>query len=185
MVSKRQIVFNLLALAVAAGSSASAQPSAGLRSELVSQLADAERKFVGLAQAVPAEKYGWRPAKGVRSISEVYMHMVGANFMVPGLAGVKTPTGVSLAKDMETSVTDKAQIVDLLKKSFAYAKQAVMDVPDDQMDASVNLFGATSTKRGVLILMATHAHEHLGQSIAYARMNAVVPPWSMGSGGAP
>jgi uncharacterized damage-inducible protein DinB len=176
------------ALILAAASPAAAQSSdpasaTGLRKELIAQLADAERKFIALAEATPADKYTWRPTAGVRSTSEVFMHMVGANYMLPGMAGVKRAPDVALSPDMETKVTDKAQVVELLRKSFAHAKQAVMDVPDDQMDASINLFGTPSTKRGLLVLTATHAHEHLGQSIAYARMSGIVPPWSRGAGG--
>lgn len=155
----------------------------GVRKELIQQLGDAEQKLVALAQATPAERFAWRPAPGVRSTSEVFMHMVGANFMFPGIAGVKRAPGVPLSRDMETKVTDKPQVIDLLKKSFAYAKQGVADVPDDQLDATVKMFGQPATKRGVLVLMATHAHEHLGQSIAYARMGGIVPPWSQGNGG--
>jgi uncharacterized damage-inducible protein DinB len=177
------------ALLLAASSPIAAQTSpdpasaTGLRKELIAQLGDAERKFVALAEATPAGKYTWRPAAGVRSTSEVFMHMVGANYMLPGMAGVKRAPDTALSPEMETKVTDKAQIVALLTKSFAFAKQAVMDVPDDQMDAPIDLFGSPSTKRGLLVLTATHAHEHLGQSIAYARMNGIVPPWSRGSGG--
>lgn len=180
----------LLALPIAASAQPATPPAAasapspvGLRAELVAQLADAERKFVALAEAIPADKYGWRPAAGVRSVSEVLMHMVGANYMIPGMAGVQRKPDVALARDMETTVTDKAQVVDLLRKSFVHAKLAVTDVPDDRMDVAVNLFGSKSTNRGVLVLMATHAHEHLGQTIAYARMNGVVPPWSRGASG--
>jgi uncharacterized damage-inducible protein DinB len=168
----------LLAGVPAVAQSADPASATGLRKELVAQLADAERKFVALAEATPADKYTWRPSAGVRSTSEVFMHMVGANYMLPGMAGVKRAPDVALSPDMETKVTDKAQIVPLLTKSFAFAKQAVMDVPDDQMDAAINIFGSPSTKRGLLVLTATHAHEHLGQSIAYARMNGIVPPWS-------
>jgi uncharacterized damage-inducible protein DinB len=186
--SSRRLVVPALALLLAvpaAGIAQSADPAAatGLRKELIGQLADAEQKLVALADATPAEKYTWRPAAGVRSVSEVYMHVVGANFMIPGMAGVKRKADVALSPDMETKVTDKAQVVDLLKKSFAYARQAVMDVPDAQMDAAVSLFGTPSTSRGVLVLLTTHAHEHLGQSIAYARMNGIVPPWSRSAGG--
>ena len=171
-------VLLLVAALPAAAQSTDPAAATGLRKELIAQLADAERKFVALAEATPADKYAWRPAPGVRSTSEVFMHMVGANYMLPGMAGVKRAPDVALSPDMETKVTDKAQIVSLLTKSFAHAKQAVMDVPDDQMDAAINLFGSPSTKRGLLVLTATHAHEHLGQSIAYARMNGIVPPWS-------
>lgn len=173
----------LMAASSAAAQSADPATASGLRKELIAQLADAERKFVALAEATPTDKYGWRPASGVRSVSEVFMHMVGANYMLPGMAGVKRAPDVPLSRDMETKITDKAQIVELLKKSFAHAKLAVMDVPDDQMDTPINLFGTPSTNRGLLVLSATHAHEHLGQAIAYARMNGIVPPWSRGSGG--
>lgn len=180
--STRHLLVPALALLLAAPVAVLAQSdpasATGYRKELIGQLADAEQKLVALAETTPAEKYSWRPAAGVRSIGEVFMHVVGANYMFPGMAGVTRKPDVALARDMETSVTDKAQIVDLLKKSFAHAKQGVMDVPDAQMDASVNMFGTPTTNRGVLVTMATHAHEHLGQSIAYARMNGIVPPWS-------
>ena len=183
----RKLFVPALALLLASSSAIaqSADPSSarGLRKELIGQLADAERKLVALAEATPAEKFGWRPAPGVRSVSEVFMHMVGANYMLPGMAGVKRKPDVAMTSEMEKSVTDKTQVMELLKKSFVYAKQAVMDVPDNQMNKAVDFFGTKTTSRGVLVLMATHAHEHLGQSIAYARMNGIVPPWSRGSGG--
>lgn len=155
----------------------------GYRKELIAQLEDAENKFIGLANAVPQDKFSWRPAPGVRSISEVFVHIAGANFLLPQFAGVTRDRGVQLSRDMEKTMTDKTQIVDMLRKSFAYAKQAVMDVPEAEMNTPVTLFGQQSTKRGVLLLITTHAHEHLGQSIAYARTNGVVPPWSQGEGG--
>lgn len=161
---------------------ASPATATGLKKELIAQLADAESKLVALAEATPQEKFAFRPSEGVRSTSEVLVHVVGANFFLPQFAGVTRERGIQLTRDMEKTVTNKAQVVDLLKKSFAYAKQAVMDVPDAQMDAAVTYFGQPNTKRGVLVSIATHAHEHLGQSIAYARMNGVVPPWSQAGG---
>ena len=187
MTSRRQLL-SAFAIVVTASVALPAQSAdvslaTGLRKELIAQLADAEQKFIALAEATPVDKYAWRPAAGVRSVSEVFMHMVGANYMLPAMAGVKRKPDVTMARDMETKVTDKPQVIDMLRKSFAFAKQAVADVPDDQMDVSVNLFGSPTTNRGVLVLIATHAHEHLGQSIAYARMNGIIPPWSRGSGG--
>ena len=187
MPSRRSFVsalaFLLAAPSVAMAQSADPSTAIGLRKEIIGQLADAEQKFVALADAMPADKYGWRPAPGVRSVSEVYMHIVGANYMFPGMAGVKRKPDVALARDMETTVTDKVKVIDMLKKSFAFAKQGVMDVPDDQMGTAADMFGMQSTNRGILMTMATHAHEHLGQSIAYARMVGVIPPWSRGAGG--
>ncbi len=172
-----------LAAQAAAQSAAQATAPTGVRRELLAQVEDAERKLVALAEAMPQDKYGWRPAAGVRSVSEVFMHVVGGNYLFPGIIGVKRPADFALTRDSEKTVTDKAQVVDHLRKSFAFVKQAMTTVPDAELDASVSLFGSPSTKRGVLVLVATHAHEHLGQSIAYARMNGVVPPWSRGSDG--
>ena len=151
-----------------------------LKGELTASLDDAERKFVALAESMPEERYGWRPAPGVRSIGEVYMHVVGANLMIPRFAGVTLAPPVQLSRDAETAVTDKATIVRLLHQAFGHAKAAVASVPDDAMDTPVDLFGQKSTYRGVLLLLTTHAHEHLGQSIAYARTVGVLPPWSAG-----
>ena len=159
---------------------APASPTAALRAEVAAQLADAERKFVALAEATPADKYAWRPAPGVRSTGEVFMHMVGGNYGIPRMAGAAPAAGVDLPRDAERSITDKAGIVELLKSSFAYARQAVERAPEGELAQPVSLFGRPATRGAVLVLMATHAHEHLGQSIAYARMNGIVPPWSQG-----
>ncbi|MFN2387842.1 MAG: DinB family protein [Thermoanaerobaculia bacterium] len=154
-----------------------AASQAGLRGEILAEIDAVEKKLVDLAGAVPAEKFGWRPAEGVRSISEVYMHVVGGNFMIPSFAGIKPPEG--LDRGMEKSVTDKAKVVESLEKSFDHLRKAVRETPDAQWDDKVKLFGRIdSSKRGVFLLLLNHAHEHLGQSIAYARSNGVAPPWS-------
>ena len=168
----------------AQGTAPTASPAAtGVRAELVKELESAERKLVALAEAIPQDKYGWRPGEGVRSISEVFVHVAGANLMIPGMAGVPAATGITLARDAEKTMTDKAQVVNALRQSFAHAKSAVNSLSDADLDTATQLFGQPSTKRGVLLLVATHAHEHTGQAIAYARMNGIVPPWSAGSGG--
>jgi uncharacterized damage-inducible protein DinB len=159
---------------------AAAGAATGVRAELLKELGDAERKLVALAEAIPQDKYTWRPAEGVRSISEVFMHVAGANFMLPGMAGVPAATGTNLTRDSEKTVTEKAQVVDALRRSFAHAKSAVSSMSDADLDTPAQLFGQPSTKRGVLLLIATHAHEHTGQQIAYARMNGIAPPWSGG-----
>lgn len=162
-----------------------AQASAGttLRQELIAQIEDAERKMIALAEVTPQEKYTWRPAAGVRSNSEVFMHVAMANYFVGGMTGVKRDTTVRLSRDMEAGITDKAKVVEMLKSSFAYARRVAGEVPDAEMDASINMFGRPATKRAALVVLATHNHEHLGQAIAYARMNGIVPPWSAQGGG--
>jgi uncharacterized damage-inducible protein DinB len=168
-----------LLLPLLAASTLFAQKPTGFRGEFIDQLNATEKKYVQLAEATPQEKYTWRPAEGVRSISEVFMHIVGANYMIPGFLGVKPPA--SLSRDMEKKVTAKAEVVDWLKKSFENVRQMAMNGSDADFDKTVKLFGQmTMTQRATYLLIANHMHEHLGQAIAYARMTGTVPPWSTG-----
>ena len=150
---------------------------AGFRGEFLAQLGDAEKKIVDLAQAVPAEKYSWRPAEGVRSVSEVYTHIAGANYFLMSLIGIKPPAGIS--RDMEKTATDKAKVMEMLKQSFDHVRNAAMKTADADLDKPATFFGQETTVRGIFFNAALHMHEHLGQSIAYARSNGVVPPWTM------
>jgi uncharacterized damage-inducible protein DinB len=150
--------------------------ASGIRAELLKQVKDAEKKIVDLAEAMPQEKYRWRPMEGVRSVSEVYMHVVGANYFLPSFAGVKPPEGLS--RDMEKTVTEKAKVVEMLRRSFDHVRKAIMSESDADLDKPAKLFGQETTVRDVLLTTVVHMHEHLGQSIAYARMNGVVPPWT-------
>ena len=177
----------LLAVALALVSSAAfgqtattAAPAApavsGLRADVLWQLTDLEKKLVALAEATPQEKYGWRPAPGVRSVSEVYIHVAGGNYFLPTFLGAKMPEGLS--RDMEKTVTEKPKVVEALKKSFDHARKAVEATPDSDLDKKVKFFGQEPSERMMLIVLVSHGHEHLGQSIAYARMNGITPPWS-------
>jgi uncharacterized damage-inducible protein DinB len=171
---------SLLAMGLALGVTAiqAAEPApTGMRTLFLGQLADVEKKMISLATAMPAEKYSWRPADGVRSISEVYVHIAGANYLFPTFVEVKPPAGIS--RDMEKTVTEKSKVIEALKQSFEHARQAVKGLSDADMAKPVKMFGRETTYEGVFFTMANHMHEHLGQSIAYARTNGVVPPWSM------
>ncbi len=148
-----------------------AQP--GFRGEYHAELAEVEDKIVRLAEATPADKFAWRPAGDIRSISEVYMHIAGSNYLLSTFLGAKAPSHVG---DIEKTVTRKAQVIAELKKSFDHLHAAVENAND--LDKGVKMFGNPSTNRLVMIRILNHLHEHLGQSIAYARMNGVVPPWS-------
>jgi len=151
----------------------------GFRDLFLDQLKDVESKVVGLAEAMPQEKYAWRPADGVRSVAEVFTHIAGANYMLPNFIGIKPPAGMTPALAKET---DKAKVVEALKASFEHVRQGVTNLSDADLAKPVKLFGRETTYEGVLFLMANHMHEHLGQSIAYARTNGVTPPWSKKSG---
>ena len=140
------------------------------------ELTLASRQLVQLAEAVPAEKFGWRPAPGVRSVSEVYIHLALGNYFLLDRAGVKT--GFDLAKlgtDPEKSITDKAEVIRLLRTSLD-AVASAYKTADRQK--KVQIFNRDAVADGVFLRILLHNNEHMGQSIAYARMNGVVPPWS-------
>jgi uncharacterized damage-inducible protein DinB len=145
----------------------------GLVQALVRSFDDASGKLVSLAEAVPQEKYGWRPGEGVRSASEVFMHVAGGNYFLSGGLGVAMPEGLSPEMEKET---DKAKILAALKASNDHARAAIAGASD--LGAEVELFGQKFTKADVVAILVGHVHEHLGQAIAYARANGVVPPWS-------
>lgn len=170
-----------LGLLVAAGPAASPVAAqdrpAGARGEVLGYLADAEQKMIALAEAIPAEKYTWRPGEGVRSVSELFLHMTAACYGIPRQWGYPMPEGFT-PQGFERSTTDKAAVVEHLRRGFAHCRNAVLAVADADLDKPMRMFGNDTTQRGALILLAGHAREHLGQAIAYARVNGVVPPWT-------
>jgi uncharacterized damage-inducible protein DinB len=151
---------------------------AGMKGEVLAWLKDADSKLQQLAEAMPEAKYKWTPGKGVRTVGEVYMHVASANFGIPALCGVQPPTGFDM-ETYEKSLTKKADIQKALKASFESMEQGWMGFSDADLEKPVKLpFGPPTTVRGAYFLVLSHCHEHLGQSIAYARMNGVVPPWT-------
>lgn len=162
----------------AQSSRSGAKPTSGVRAEVLGELKYEEGRFVRLAQAIPAEKYTWRPVEGVRSISEVFMHVAAANYNIPRLFGAPPPAGFSV-QGFDKSTTDKGKVIDTLRDSFAHAEQAVTNVADNDLEKQLDwIDGKKNTERGVMIFLVRHAAEHLGQSIAYARENGIVPPWT-------
>jgi len=182
MRSIRALVGTVAILGLARGAFAQAPAPAGaaltgLRAEYVAEVEAVGKKLIDLAEAMPADKYSWRPAPGVRSVGEVFVHVSVSASTLPSFLGMKKLDGVS--RDSEKTVTDKAQIVALLKKAIANAAAAGSAVSDADLDKKVKIYGDQElTQRQVLLRILVHMHEHLGQSIAYARMNGVTPPWS-------
>ena len=149
----------------------------GYRSEVLSEVIVQEDKFTRLAEAIPAEKYTWRPAPDVRSFAEVILHVANANYNLYKLVGAPAPEGVQ-PKGLEKSTTDKAKVIATLKDSYAYAKKSITAMPDSDLEKSMDWFGGKITERGILLFIVRHGAEHLGQSIAYARFAGIVPPWT-------
>ena len=134
------------------------------------------QQLVALAEATPAEKFAWRPAPGVRSTSEVYMHIVMANLYLLSVTGPKMPA--DLKEDAEKTVTSKADVVKWLKRSLDAVKQAHLAVTAQDLQRKVRVENRDATVDGMYLRIIVHANEHMGQLVAYARMTGVVPPWS-------
>jgi len=171
-------IFFLLLLLAPAYSSFSQQPAPAspFTTDLLAEMDYVQNQILQLADAVPQEKYSWRPSEEVRSISEVYMHIGGGDYFL--LSKIGAPMPENFKPDMEKTVTQKADIIEFLKKSFEDAKNFISNIKEEDLDKPVDFFGNKTNERRMLMLVLSHNHEHLGQSIAYARMNGVTPPWS-------
>jgi uncharacterized damage-inducible protein DinB len=162
-----------------------AQSRGGVMGDLLQDITDVEKKTVGLARALPAAAYEYRPGKGVRSTGEVLMHVAADNYFLPAAMGATAPadTGI-IGKDYKTAAAfekrtmTRDQIIAELEKSFGFLKKSLTDTPDAKLADPLDVFGQKTTAQRMWITTATHLHEHLGQLIAYARSNNVTPPWS-------
>jgi uncharacterized damage-inducible protein DinB len=153
-----------------------------VRKQFVADLDTLESKFLALAEAFPASKYSWRPAQGVRSVGEAFMHVASEFYVYAPMAygaarSPVIPRGQDSFKKFE-SMSTKDDVVKHLKEGFAYAKQSIAAIDEGQLTGSRKLFGGDHTIIETSFAMTDDLHEHLGQLIAYARMNGVTPPWS-------
>lgn len=148
----------------------------GFFTDYLWQWNDIEKKLTDLAEAIPAERYSWRPGEGVRSVKEAVVHVAGGNYYLPSLIGITPPE--SFTMDMEKTVANKADAIKTMKESFEHVRKALKTMTDADLDKPAELFGNKTTVRNTLFVLLSHTHEHLGQLIAYGRTNGVVPPWT-------
>jgi len=175
------IVLLAIALLALAAPAVRAQDTAPFIVDFQGQLAYVQGQVLALEGAVPQEKYSWRPMEGVRSIGEVYRHIAGANYLILSLIGIQPPAGVDVSMDekkWDSGPQDKATVAALLKASFDHVNTSVAKMSVEELGKMTDFFGMKMTKRAALMALLGHIHEHLGQSIAYARSNNIVPPWT-------
>ncbi len=172
---KTLFVLVLLFLLSARSASAQTQPE-GIWQGYDGEWRHVSSQLLALAEATPEEKFSWRPAAGVRSTSEVYMHIVDANFYLLSVTGPKMPA--DLKEGMDKSVTSKAEVIKWLKRSLDAVKQAHLAVTPKDLQRQVRIEDRDATVDGMYLRIIVHANEHMGQLVAYARMTGVVPPWS-------
>ncbi len=176
----RFAVLLLLGVAVIQAQQQKTDPLEGLWQGYDGEWGHVSRQLIALAEAIPAEKYGWRPAPGVRSTSEVLMHIAIANFYLLGVTGPKMPDGVTM--DTEKAVTKKAEVIDWLKRSLDAVKSARAKLKPGDLDRKVKIGDRNATVDGMYLRIIIHDNEHMGQLIAYARVNGIAPPWSEAAG---
>jgi uncharacterized damage-inducible protein DinB len=156
-------------------SSSAGTAGATFFADLTAEIDHVQGQVLQLCEAVPEEKFGWRPGEGVRSIGEVYAHIGTANYFLLSFLGGAVPKGLD---EKEKQLTNKADIINFIRQSYADAKSYISTLKAEDLEKPVDFFGNKVNGRRILFVLLYHNHEHLGQSIAYARTNQIVPPWS-------
>ncbi len=152
-----------------------------VRDELMRQFEASTRKLVALSEAVPADLYTWSPGEGVMTVGHVYAHIAKYNYdyLVNNL-GVSPPKGVDV-EHME-ELTEKEAIREALQASIEFVRENTATMDEGQLQKKTVLYGRDVPGWAVLVQLVAHMNEHVGQSVSYARMNSIVPPWSRSAG---
>ena len=166
---------------VLAQSSATADrtaPSYDLKPQSLLDLEQVQKKFVALANAVPADKFTWRPSPDSRSFAEVLLHVAGERYTILGLMGATAPADFD-RKSFEKSSTEPARIIEELNKSWEFTRTTINGMSNADFAKLLPKLGPQANAGDVVYILVADAHEHLGQSVAYARVNGIVPPWTV------
>jgi uncharacterized damage-inducible protein DinB len=167
---------SLLLMVVLCGSALAQKVPEGIWQGYEGEWKHVTSQLIALAEATPAEKFAWRPAAGVRSTSEVYMHIALSNFYLLSVTGPKLPA--DFKPELEKTVTAKADVINWLKRSLEVVRTAHAAVTPTDLQRKVHIYDRDATVDGMYLRIIIHANEHMGQLIAYARMTGVTPPWS-------
>lgn len=168
----------LLLVALTTAQAAAQAPPPGFRDEFLRQFNNSMQKFTELAQAMPEDRYAWSPGEGVMPVARVYAHVARYNYYYPATALAVPAPGGEDAESVEQTIAAKADVVEFLRRSREHVRQTLRGMTDEQLAAPTRLYGRDVPQWAVLLQLLAHMNEHLGQSIAYARMNGIVPPWS-------
>ena len=153
-------------------------PSYDMKPQSLLDLDGVQKKMISLANALPADKFNWRPSADSRSFAEAFRHVAAGRYQIMALMGAEVPAGFD-PKTYEKSTTDKAQIVDDLNKSWEFAQKAINGMTNGDFAKPIPKLGPQANAGDVVYILVADAHEHLGQLIAYARVNGIVPPWTI------
>ena len=153
-------------------------PSYDMKAQALFDLAAVQKKFVDLANAVPADKLTWRPSDDSRSFAEVFLHVSGERYQILALGGAQPPADFD-GKTFEKSTTDRARLIEELNKSWDFAQKTINAMTNADFAKLLPKLGPQANAGDVVYILVADAHEHLGQSVAYARVNGIVPPWTV------
>jgi uncharacterized damage-inducible protein DinB len=153
-------------------------PSYDMKAQALVDLQGVNKKCVELAQALPADKLTWRPAADTRSFAEVFLHVAGERYGILSMMGAATPAGFK-AGEFEKSTTDKGRIVEELNQSWDFTSKTINGMSNADYAKLLPKLGPQANEGDVIYILVSDAHEHLGQLIAYARQNGIVPPWTV------
>lgn len=153
-------------------------PSYDMKAQALLDLQGVNKKCVDLLQAIPTDKLTWRPSADSRSFAEVFLHVAGERYGILSMMGATPPAGFK-AKEFEKSTTDKDRIVEDLNQSWEFADKAINGMSNADFAKLLPKLGPQANEGDVIYILVADAHEHLGQLIAYARQNGIVPPWTV------
>ncbi len=177
MPTTRSILFISVVLSLIAVPTWAQSSPTDYRDEFLEHFNRSTRKLEMLSKAVPEELYEWSPGEGVMSIARVYAHLARYNYLyLEENLGIPAPSGIDWANF--ESITDKATVVELLGKSIEHVKRSTGQMTESDLTRPTVLYGRRVAGWAVLFQLLAHMNEHTGQSVAYARMNGIVPPWS-------
>ena len=152
-------------------------PAYDMKAQSLLDLQRVQKRFVDLANAVPADKLTWRPSPDARSFAEVFLHVAGERYGILALMGATPPAGFN-GKTFEKSTTEKGRIIDELNKSWNFATTTISGMSNADFAKLLPKLGPQANAGDVVYILVADAHEHLGQAVAYARINGVVPTWT-------
>ena len=165
------------ALSIAATAARAQDTPSGFRGEFLHQFDQSMAKVIALAEAVPAESYARRAVPEVRPLAWSFAHIARFNYEYPARAmRIAPPPGID--PDTLERVAEKTRVVTLLRSSAEHVRRAIGRMPEPRLGEPTTLYGRQVSQWAVLLQLLVHLNDHLGQSIAYARANGVVPPWS-------
>jgi len=171
-----RLVLSLFLILAFSAQTIQAQDSNNFKEQFLQHF-DRASRVLALAEAMPADLYSWRPDEGVFSVEEVYTHIARYNFYyLEESLGIPAPNDLDV-ENME-AITGKEEVVDILNHSIEHVKEHIGEMPDSNIQAETVMYGRTVNGQAVLMQLVTHKSEHVGQAIAYARVNGITPPWS-------